>query len=40
MMYAIDTGSATEIYMPSFIKTGPAIQKLIGGGGGDSIVTA
>jgi hypothetical protein len=33
MKYAIEMGSGAMIYMyiPSFIKTGSAIQKLIGG---------
>jgi hypothetical protein len=31
MKYAIEMGSGAMIYMPSFIKIGSAIQKLIGG---------
>jgi hypothetical protein len=31
MKYAIEVGSGVMIYIPSFIKIGPAIQKLIGG---------
>jgi hypothetical protein len=33
MNYATKMGSGASIYTPSFIKTGSAIQKLIGGGG-------
>jgi hypothetical protein len=32
MKYAIEMGSGAMIYIPSFIKTGSGIQKLIGGG--------
>jgi hypothetical protein len=28
-------GSGATIYIPSFIKTGSGIQKLMGGGGGE-----
>jgi hypothetical protein len=31
MKYAVGMGSGAVIYIPSFIKTGSAIQKLIGG---------
>jgi hypothetical protein len=31
MKYAIEMGSNAMIYIPSFIKTGSAIQKLMGG---------
>jgi hypothetical protein len=34
MKYAVEMGSGTVIYMPSFIKTGAGIQKLMGGGRG------
>jgi hypothetical protein len=30
MKYAAEMGSATMLYIPSFIKTGSVIQKLIG----------
>jgi hypothetical protein len=30
--YAIERGSGTVIYIPSFIKIGSGIQKLMGGG--------
>jgi hypothetical protein len=30
MKYAVEMGSGEMIYIPSFIKTGSAIQKLIG----------
>jgi hypothetical protein len=30
--YAVEMGSRAMIYIPSFIKTSPGIQKLIGGG--------
>jgi hypothetical protein len=30
MKYAVEMGSGAMIYIPSFIKTGSAIQKLIG----------
>jgi hypothetical protein len=33
MNYALEMGSGIIIYIPSFIKIGSAIQKLIGGGG-------
>jgi hypothetical protein len=36
-MYAIDIGSAAVIYIPSFIKIGSGIQKLLGGRYTDSI---
>jgi hypothetical protein len=31
MKYAVEMGSGGMIYIPSFIKIGSAIQKLIGG---------
>jgi hypothetical protein len=31
MKYALEMGSGTMIYIPSFIKIGPGIQKLIWG---------
>jgi hypothetical protein len=37
MKYAVEMGSDTMIFIPSFIKIGSSIQKLIGGGG-DSMV--
>jgi hypothetical protein len=30
MKYAVEMGSADMIYIPSFIKIGPSIQKSIG----------
>jgi hypothetical protein len=33
MKYANEMGSVAMIYIPSFIKSGSGIQKLIGGGG-------
>jgi hypothetical protein len=30
MKYAVEMGSVTMIYMPSFIETGTRIQKLMG----------
>jgi hypothetical protein len=30
MMYAVEMGSDAMIYIPSFIKTGSRIQKLLG----------
>jgi hypothetical protein len=32
--YAVEIGSGAMIYIPSFIKIGPGIQKLMGWGGG------
>jgi hypothetical protein len=32
--YAVQMGSGAMIYIPSFIKTGSGIQKLMEGGGG------
>jgi hypothetical protein len=32
MKYAIEMGSGAMIYIPSFMKIGLGIQKLIGGG--------
>jgi hypothetical protein len=32
MKYAVEMGSCAMTYIPSFIKTGPGIQKLIGVG--------
>jgi hypothetical protein len=31
MKYAVEMGSVTMIYIPSFVKIGSGIQKLIGG---------
>jgi hypothetical protein len=31
MKYAVETGSGAVIYVPSFIKIGSGIQKLMGG---------
>jgi hypothetical protein len=33
MKYAVETGSGAVAYIPSFIKNGSAIEKLMGGGG-------
>jgi hypothetical protein len=33
MKYAVEMGSGAMIYIPSFIKIGSALQKLMGGGG-------
>jgi hypothetical protein len=30
MNYAVEIGSGTTIYIPSFVKTGSGIQKLMG----------
>jgi hypothetical protein len=32
MKYAVEMGSGSMIYIPSFLKIGSGIQKLIGGG--------
>jgi hypothetical protein len=32
MKYVVEMGSGVMMYMPSFIKTGSAVQKLIGEG--------
>jgi hypothetical protein len=32
MTYAVEMGSGAKIYIPSLIKTGSGIWKLIGGG--------
>jgi hypothetical protein len=32
MKYAVEMGSGVIIYIPSFMKAGSGIQKLIGGG--------
>jgi hypothetical protein len=32
MKYAVEMGSSAMIYIPSFIKIGSAIQRLMGGG--------
>jgi hypothetical protein len=32
MKYAVEMGSGAVIYIPSFIKIGSGIEKLIGGG--------
>jgi hypothetical protein len=34
MKYAVEMGSGVMIYIPSFIKNGLGIRKLMGGGGG------
>jgi hypothetical protein len=34
MKYIVEMGSGATIYIPSFIKIGSGIQKLMGGGGG------
>jgi hypothetical protein len=31
MKYAVEVGSGAMIYIPSFVRTGLGIQKLIGG---------
>jgi hypothetical protein len=36
MKHVVKMGSSAMIYIPSFIKTGSAIQKLMEGGGGDT----
>jgi hypothetical protein len=33
MKYAIEVGSGVMTYIPSFMKTGSGIEKLMGGGG-------
>jgi hypothetical protein len=33
MKYAVEMGSGAMIYVPSFIKTGPDTEKLLGGWG-------
>jgi hypothetical protein len=38
MKYAVEMGSVAMIYIPSFIKIGSGILKLIRGGYTDSIV--
>jgi hypothetical protein len=40
MKYAVKMGSDAMIRIPSFIKTGSAIQKLLAGGYTDSMVIA
>jgi hypothetical protein len=35
MKYAVELGSGAMIYVPSFIKIGSGVQKLIGWWGGD-----
>jgi hypothetical protein len=40
MKYAVEMGSGAMIYIPSFIKIGSAIQKLIGGRGYTETQTA
>jgi hypothetical protein len=32
MKYAVEMGSGAMIYIPSFVKIGSGIQKLMGGG--------
>jgi hypothetical protein len=34
MNYAVEMGSCAMVYIPSFIKIGSGIQKLMEGGGG------
>jgi hypothetical protein len=36
MKYAVELGSGAMKYVPSLIKIGWGIQKLIGGGGGNT----
>jgi hypothetical protein len=36
MKYAVEMGSGIMVYIPSFIKIGSGIQKLIGGGFSDT----
>jgi hypothetical protein len=38
MKYAVEMGSGAMIYIPSFIKIGSGIQKLLGGEYTDSMV--
>jgi hypothetical protein len=40
MQYAAEMGSGAIIYIPSFIKIGSAIQKLMGEGYTDSVKIA
>jgi hypothetical protein len=40
MKYAVEMGSDSMIYIPSFIKIGSRIQKLLGGGGYTDTQTA
>jgi hypothetical protein len=40
MKCAVEMGSGAVIYIPSFIKIGSAIQKLLGGGGYKDTQTA
>jgi hypothetical protein len=40
MKYAVGMCSGAMIYIPSFIKTGSGIQKLMGGGGYSGTQTA
>jgi hypothetical protein len=40
MKYAVEMGSGAKIYIPSSIKIGSAIQKLMGGGEDKLIQTA
>jgi hypothetical protein len=40
MKYAIEMGSGAMIYIPSFIKIGSGIQKMMGGGYTDNMVIA
>jgi hypothetical protein len=36
MNYAVEMGSDAMIHIPNFIQTDSGIQRLIGGGGGDT----
>jgi hypothetical protein len=38
MKYAVEMGSGVIVYIPSFIKIGAGIQKLMGGGFTNSMV--
>jgi hypothetical protein len=40
MKYDVEMGSVGMVYIPCFIKTGSAIQKVLGGGYTDSTVIA
>jgi hypothetical protein len=40
MKYAVEMSSGAIIYIPSFVKIGSGIRKLIGGGYTDSMVIA
>jgi hypothetical protein len=38
MKYAVETGSGAMIYIPSFLKIGSGIQKLMGGITGSMVI--